>query len=822
MNKFRVFLVSVIALQILSVLTAVIGFLPLVLRPLIVLMGLVYFPGVLSACVAYQRQRASLWQIMGLGCALGLAEMLLVGRILLTFGLEVRWLGYVITGASILKVIFLWSRKPEFTTATVNKLREPLLLYVVPLGFLLLFEITLITTNLSYPGYAVNTNDSRRLADGINDKWSYLAVIEQFRFSPGDLNLRPEAVIFGSNTRLSWNSWLYFSASMSELTTIHPVQLIFNYFRPALSVLTIFSLTFFGYEVFGKSWLAWVGTALQLAFATALLIFSHYLWMRLEEDKFFAFFTLIPLGWAFLLRSIRYQRWQDLFGLSAISLALALIHPMGLLGLLLTGVPFTLIEWWYQRKQNFSVRRLIVILVGMMAFLSVTYIDRLLVYATPYVQSRLNEEGTLPTYDFLQAPNLMSPNTRFILLAFIPLLWFFRKDQIARFLGLSALSCVVVLSVPPITALASRLTARVGLDRYQWLIPTGFIATWLLLKFFEWLERDHPRLVYRAQVILPTALLGCLVVVSSWSQWSRDGLGWLLRQDTPQPTLVMSDKIWQGFLDTAPLVDGKRALTPTDYGLAAPTLWPGASLLIFNSPIHAPVNWPKIELFYKSEDIPTTWVLMDDLQGQAIFVPHDTPLYSTLSANPRWLNEVYRNDEASLFVAERSDLTLPSDTLSFTSNQYTIAPGKCVEILWESAGFEALEYQGKPAEDVGSQRECPSETSIYEIRGKRADGTSILKQLRVFVSSDYDYVLSFQADRYLISSGECVTLQWDAEGIDSIFYSDPNNGTVGHSTAQECPTTTTGYALYVKLQNGTALARLITIYVDNSASIAAQ
>jgi len=55
--------------------------------------------------------------------------------------------------------------------------------------------------------------------------------------------------------------------------------------------------------------------------------------------------------------------------------------------------------------------------------------------------------------------------------------------------------------------------------------------------------------------------------------------------------------------------------------------------------------------------------------------------------------------------------------------------------------------------------------------------------------------VNFRADSTLLSSGQCTTVRWDVDGVWSVYYN--SVGVVGHSTAQECPTSTTTYTLDV-------------------------
>jgi hypothetical protein len=798
-SRFLVFLLGAILFQI-AVAVGLSSFLPAVVRPFLVIAALVIIPGSLTSLILYRRQALPFWQIIGFGIGFGLGEMLLWGRLLLTIGVDTAPLSYVLLVTTAVKILWLWRRPFE-----VN-FKPPSIdwkLVLIPLLTLVALWLTLVQVNLTYPAYPVNTV-------WLNDKWTYLTAIEQFLASPGHFNLRPDAIIFGSNTRVSWNSWLYFTASISQLTGIHPIQLIFQYFRPGLFLMTIFSLFLLGFELFGKTWMALVGVALQLLLLVGTYYEGFWLWMRLEEDKYFAFVTLMPLAWVFLLRLLNHRCWSDAAGLLAVSLSLALIHPLGIPGLLLTGAPIALIEWWLNRQKGFTLRWLIIILVCMSIFMTITLLDQKLIVETPYVQNLLEAQGALPAYTAENAPVLLAPNARFILLALIPLGILGLKDRTARFLFLVTAACGVILCVPLVTALLSRLTTSVGLNRYQWLIPYGFIVVWLIGKVSEWWSVRISRLNLFNPTLLTAGTIGIVILLSGWNQWTTDHNPWLFRQDTPAPT-TLNEGLWRGFLETADMVQNKRAITPVEYGLNAPTLWPGADLLIFNSPIHAPLNWSKIEGLYKAQDIATAWMLLDDLQPQALFVPYSANLYSVLSQNPEGLIVAYQNDEVSLFETAIDTPPRKDAVLAFYADQYTLKPGECVILRWETHDLQNLQFDGAPVENTGEREECPSANAVYQLEGTRPDGSTARRALHLFVSPDYAYMASFSADRYVIEPGACVILRWHVEGIDSVFFQD--KGTVGESTSEVCPTVDTLYTLRIVLRSQETILRNLMLYV---------
>lgn len=80
------------------------------------------------------------------------------------------------------------------------------------------------------------------------------------------------------------------------------------------------------------------------------------------------------------------------------------------------------------------------------------------------------------------------------------------------------------------------------------------------------------------------------------------------------------------------------------------------------------------------------------------------------------------------------------------------------------------------------------------------------------VPTPAEVYISFVADKYNTTYGQCVTISWDVEGIREVYYM--GQGVVGHGSRQECPYQTTRYTLQVVLLSGQSEYRYITISVS--------
>src|SRR5262245_32466549 len=110
LSRSQIIQLAAVGFQII-ILLGLTQFLPPVVRPFLVVIALILIPGSLTAAMVYRGQALPLWQVVGFGVGLGLGEMLLWGRLLLTFGADSSALGYVLLGTTVLKMAWLW-RQP--------------------------------------------------------------------------------------------------------------------------------------------------------------------------------------------------------------------------------------------------------------------------------------------------------------------------------------------------------------------------------------------------------------------------------------------------------------------------------------------------------------------------------------------------------------------------------------------------------------------------------------------------------------------------------------------------------------------------------------
>lgn len=148
--------------------------------------------------------------------------------------------------------------------------------------------------------------------------------------------------------------------------------------------------------------------------------------------------------------------------------------------------------------------------------------------------------------------------------------------------------------------------------------------------------------------------------------------------------------------------------------------------------------------------------------------------------------------------------------INFFADRTTIAVGECVNLGWDVENVREVYYQDMGVAGQGSRQECPEYNSTYTLRVVTQTGESLSRSITITVTGGY--YINFVADRYTIFSSECVTISWDVEGVQAVYYEDLP--VTGHESRQECPTETTTYSLMVLTTDEEQIMRTVTIRVN--------
>lgn len=164
--------------------------------------------------------------------------------------------------------------------------------------------------------------------------------------------------------------------------------------------------------------------------------------------------------------------------------------------------------------------------------------------------------------------------------------------------------------------------------------------------------------------------------------------------------------------------------------------------------------------------------------------------------------------------------------MSFSADPTRIERGQCTTLQWNVGNVQAVwvypqgsSYQSFPVAGVGSRQECPQNSQTWEMRVQHFGGAVDFRQVDIEVITPAAPVIEFSADPTRIQQGQCTTLRWRVENVDSVWvlpqgahYS--NYPVVGVGSRQECPSVTTTYDIRVRLRDGSITRRSVTVEVE--------
>ncbi len=152
----------------------------------------------------------------------------------------------------------------------------------------------------------------------------------------------------------------------------------------------------------------------------------------------------------------------------------------------------------------------------------------------------------------------------------------------------------------------------------------------------------------------------------------------------------------------------------------------------------------------------------------------------------------------------------PSPNITFTVNQTNIQQGECVTFSWDVQNIQAVwfypdgqDYSKYPVEGQGSSTQCPAQTTTYNLRVLKTDGTTEIRQITIVVepSNQSPKITRFNVSPSQIQVGQCVQVSWEVEGNVSNITIMRNGiilwaGAPVKGSLQDCPPDA-GFAAYV-------------------------
>ncbi|MCA9904018.1 MAG: hypothetical protein KC547_09185, partial [Anaerolineae bacterium] len=133
--------------------------------------------------------------------------------------------------------------------------------------------------------------------------------------------------------------------------------------------------------------------------------------------------------------------------------------------------------------------------------------------------------------------------------------------------------------------------------------------------------------------------------------------------------------------------------------------------------------------------------------------------------------------------------------VDFTIEPGVITEGQCTTLNWNAPEAVSAALEGVPVVTSGSRQECPTVSRRYAFSVQLPDGTQETRVVLVEVlpaEPDAPAILvsiNFGATDQTIRQGECTTVYWSAEGIESVYYQ--GQPAIGQGESRECPMSTT-------------------------------
>jgi hypothetical protein len=149
----------------------------------------------------------------------------------------------------------------------------------------------------------------------------------------------------------------------------------------------------------------------------------------------------------------------------------------------------------------------------------------------------------------------------------------------------------------------------------------------------------------------------------------------------------------------------------------------------------------------------------------------------------------------------------------FSADAYQVPQGACTTLRWRAQDVTAVYLNGDGVAGEAGKQVCPTKTTTYTLRVVGQDGKSSSRSLTVAVLGSSDIPMSFWADQYTMSSGECTTLHWAVEGVQAVYFGETGSerGVNGIGSQRVCPSSETSYTLDATAVDGNNDSRELTL-----------
>ncbi|MEM4203751.1 MAG: tetratricopeptide repeat protein [Candidatus Methanomethylicaceae archaeon] len=418
---------------------------------------------------------------------------------------------------------------------------------------------------------------------GINIRWTdgakYFSYISSFvKKDSLDVNvLHPQI-----DSRIGMSTWLVIIALIGKVSQTPTVEMYYLYLMPVLIVISLLSHYTWYKTLFNRINMALCTMLVWLVHLTASLGLDlrvnqgegNALIWRLNEDKYFATWVLLPILLTLVWRYLSTQRLNDLVGFALVSTATTIAHPIGYIFQWLLIGSFVLIKvivhavalGWRNIKSvvlapvGWSVLfRSHIANMHVIKYLAIFAILLcLMVY--PWLQRQMVISGGSKTFDleeavegadvvierlsyrhlimfslkwYMVSPTLvMQPMIPIALVLTPVLLKYIAKERSAQFLFASMCFPLIAIYNPATAVVLGKLMSAGQLWRIRWVLPIAPVIGFVLYQAIDYLRKrwDASAWVLSSVIrsLLPLIAVFMLAVVHSNNM--REGIQWMEKE----------------------------------------------------------------------------------------------------------------------------------------------------------------------------------------------------------------------------------------------------------------------------------------------------
>lgn len=422
------------------------------------------------------------------------------------------------------------------------------------------------------------------------DKGSYIAYVrnhmDAFHLTVASPFLKRVEVTW----REMFNVSLLLHALISKLSRVDPTYMYALYFPPLLAVMSLLAFYGLAKELFKDRNTAMFATALQMIYFASDITSNEGIgfafFIRLVEDKFTAWFVILPVAVLFMLRYLSTRRKGYLWALVGSSAILATIHPVALVQCALSFGSFALIHLLFNRRRDRIVAFFFVFL-PLFVFAVVPFVQRRVLYSwnnsffdisnpdIGYLLRGLQSDTllilSLERGLYMSHPHLIEhPLVILSILSALLSIRYIRENVAAQFVFSNMFVPLLILYNPVVAPLVGKVITPLMLWRLTWVLPVSLATGFMLCRGLKWIRERLLQIRFfiarpHLMQLMPSLVLGLALVMLSGG--IVDGLDFLARWKQRAPS---QDELTFLFYMREHLPPGNIILTDSQFSYKIP------------------------------------------------------------------------------------------------------------------------------------------------------------------------------------------------------------------------------------------------------------